>query len=101
MRKIKPVEAKKIMDTQNDIYIVDVREPEELYEGYIDNSVLIPLDKLSEAAEKKLPDKQKTLLVYCRSGKRSMEAAKILDGLGYAEVCDFGGILEWPFDIVM
>ena len=99
--KITPVEAKKIMDTQNDIYIVDVRDPDELDEGFVDNSINIPLDVLSENAGKALPDKQKTLLVYCRSGKRSMEAEKILSGLGYENIYDFGGILDWPFDLVI
>ena len=99
--KITSVEAKKIMDTQSDIYILDVRDPDELDEGYIENSVLIPLDILSENVENKLPDKSKTLLVYCRSGKRSMEAAQILEDMGYKNVYDFGGILEWPFDLVI
>ena len=99
--KITPVEAKKIMDTQNDIYILDVREPDELDEGFIDDSVNIPLDRLADSAEKALPDKQKTLLVYCRSGKRSMEAAQILEDMGYNNIYDFGGILDWPFDLVI
>ena len=101
MEKITPVQAKRIMDTQNDIYILDVREEDELYEGYIDGSVLVPLEELDKKADEKLPDKNKTLLVYCRSGKRSKEAAQILDGLGYTAVYDFGGILDWPFDLVI
>ena len=101
MRKITQVEAKKIMDSGNDVYILDVREPDELYEGYIENSVLIPLDELKNRAESELTDKQKTLLVYCRSGKRSREAAEILDDMGYKVVLDFGGILDWPFDLII
>ena len=101
MQKISPVEAKKIMDTQNDIYILDVRDEDELDEGYIDGSVLIPLDELPQKALQSLCDKQKTLLVYCRSGKRSKEAAEILDSMGYENVFDFGGILDWPFDLVI
>ncbi|MBQ8941936.1 MAG: rhodanese-like domain-containing protein [Firmicutes bacterium] len=101
MQKITPVDAKKIMDTQDDIYILDVRDPDELDEGYIDGSVLIPLDEVAQRAESLLPDKDKTLLVYCRSGKRSKDAAEILDNLGYKNVYDFGGILDWPFDLVI
>ena len=101
MQKITPVDAKKIMDTQDDIYILDVRDPDELDEGYIDGSVLIPLDEVAQKAESLLPDKDKTLLVYCRSGKRSKDAAEILDNLGYKNVYDFGGILDWPFDLVI
>ena len=101
MQKITPVDAKKIMDTQDDIYILDVRDPDELDEGYIDGSVLIPLDEVAQKARSLLPDKDKTLLVYCRSGKRSKDAAEILDNLGYKNVYDFGGILDWPFDLVI
>ena len=101
MRKITQVEAKKIMDSGNDVYILDVREPDELNEGYIENSVLIPLDELKNRAESELTDKQKTLLVYCRSGKRSREAAELLDDMGYKDVLDFGGILDWPFDLII
>ena len=101
MQKITPVDAKKIMDTQDDIYILDVRDPDELDEGYIDGSVLIPLDEVEQKAQSLLPDKDKPLLVYCRSGKRSKDAAEILDNLGYKNVYDFGGILDWPFDLVI
>ena len=101
MKKITQVEAKRIMDSVRDIYILDVREPDELYEGYIENSVLIPLGEVEGRAENELPDKQKMLLVYCRSGKRSMEAAEILDKMGYENVLDFGGILDWPFDLII
>lgn len=98
---INPVEAKKIIDEKNDIYIVDVREKEELAEGYIENSILIPLDTLRENAEIKLRDKNKSILVYCRSGRRSAMACDILDKLGYTDVYDLGGIINWPFEIVL
>ncbi len=101
MQKISPVEAKRIMDTNSDIYIVDVRDEDELYEGYIDNSVLIPLDTVEKTAESIIEDKNKLVLVYCRSGRRSKEAAEILDRLGYKNVYDIGGILDWPFDLVI
>lgn len=98
---INPVEAKKIIDEKNDIYIVDVREKEELAEGYIENSILIPLDTLRENAEIKLRDKNKSILVYCRSGRRSAMACDILDKLGYTDVYDLGGIINWPFEVVL
>lgn len=98
---INPVEAKKIIDEKIDIDIVDVREKEELAEGYIENSILIPLDTLRENAEIKLKDKNKIILVYCRSGRRSAIACDILDELGYNDVYDFGGIINWPFERVM
>lgn len=100
-KKIGPVEAKKIMDTQKDIVIVDVREREELEEGYIDGSILIPSEEITRLAPDTISDKHKTVLVYCRSGKRSLKAAKELVKLGYERVYDFGGIIDWPFEIII
>lgn len=99
--KIAQVEAKKMIESCDDITILDVRYPEELEDGYIENSINIPVDVLAKNAEDKLPDKHKKILVYCRSGKRSMEAAKILSNMGYEQVYDFGGIMTWPFEVVM
>lgn len=99
--KITAVEAKKIMDSQESIIIVDVREPEELEEGYIDNSLLIPLDTVQARVEKLIPDKNAKILVYCRSGRRSEIAAEIMERLGYKNIYDFGGIIDWPFDVVI
>jgi rhodanese-related sulfurtransferase len=99
--KINASEAKKIMDSGEDISILDVRYPDELVDGYIEDSVLIPVDLVLKEAEEKLPDKNKKVLVYCRSGRRSVKAAKQLCEMGYKDVYDFGGIMDWPFEIVM
>jgi rhodanese-related sulfurtransferase len=100
-RKISAAEAKKIMDNNKDIYILDVRYEDELVDGYIENSILIPVDLVAKQAEEKLPDKSKLVLVYCRSGRRSVKAANQLCKMGYKNVYDFGGIMDWPFEIVM
>lgn len=100
-KKISQTEAKKIMDTNADIYIVDVRDEDELTEGYIENSVLIPLDTLTQNTTSIIPDKNKPVLVYCRSGKRSAVAAEELDKMGYKNVLDFGGIMDWAFEKIM
>ena len=100
-KKINAVDAKKIMDHNDDIYIVDVREEDELIEGYIENSILIPLDSINKLALQLIPDKEKTTLVYCRSGKRSAVAAKELNKMGYNNIIDFGGILDWPFEKIL
>ncbi len=89
------------MDECKNIKIVDVREEDELIEGYIENSVLIPLDTLENRAEKILKNKNDKILVYCRSGRRSAIACEILDELGYTDVYDFGGIIDWPFEKIM
>lgn len=100
-RLITPVEAKKIIDDEKNIKIVDVREEDELVEGYIENSVLIPLDTIRDRAKTILNNKNDKILVYCRSGRRSAMACEILDELGYTDVYDFGGIINWPFEKVM
>ena len=101
MKKITPVEAKMIIDHESDIYIVDVREEEELEEGYLEDSILVPLDTIEHSAEKVLPDKHKKMLVYCQSGKRSAVAVKEFEDLGYTDVIDIGGIMDWPFEKIL
>lgn len=91
-------EAKEMMETQ-EVVILDVREESEYQEGHIQDSILIPLSTIKEG-NTKLPDKDQTILVYCRSGNRSAKAAKTLVNLGYTHVYDFGGIIDWPYDIV-
>lgn len=95
-------EAKQIMDKNNseDIVILDVRTKEEYDEGHIKNAVVIPLDVIEAQAESKLKDKEKTILVYCRSGRRSKAASEILIKLGYQKVYDFGGINNWSYETV-
>ncbi len=98
--KINQAEAKKMMDNDPNIAIVDVRDEDELAEGYIYNSVLIPLDEIRAKAEEILKDKDMPVLVYCRSGRRSAIACRLLDNMGYKNVFDFGGIIDWPFEKV-
>lgn len=93
-------EAKRIMDLENDFIILDVREQDEFDEGHIPDAILIPYTEIDEKAENILPDKDKLLLVYCRSGRRSKIAAEALSGLGYTNVKEFGGIIDWKYDIV-
>jgi rhodanese-related sulfurtransferase len=98
---ITAAEAKNMMDTDSEITILDVRTEEEYNTGHIEGSILLPNDEISEQAEEKLKDKDATILVYCRSGRRSAMAAEVLSELGYTKVYDFGGILDWNYDIVI
>ena len=93
-------QAKTIMDTEKDYIIIDARTEEEFAEGHIENAILIPEYEISERAEKELPDKEQLILVYCRSGRRSKIASEELVKLGYTNVKEFGGIIDWPYDIV-
>ena len=94
-------EAKKMMDQEDSLIIVDVRTQEEYDAGYIEGAVLIPDFDIDTKAESLLPDKDATILVYCRSGRRSAIAAQKLVELGYQNIYDFGGIIDWNYDIVL
>ena len=93
-------EAKKIMDSETSYIIIDARTQEEFDEGHIENAILIPEYEISERAEKELTDKNQLILVYCRSGRRSKIAAQALVELGYTNVKEFGGIIDWKFEVV-
>ena len=98
--QITPEEAKAIMDREKDYVILDVRTQEEFDESHIEGAVLIPDYEMKEKAEKILPDRDQLILVYCRSGRRSKNAASELVALGYTNVKEFGGIIDWPYETV-
>ena len=92
-------EAKKIMDSGEDHIVLDTREQDEFDEGHIPGAILIPYTEIDNKAEEMLPDKDKLILVYCRSGRRSKIAAESLAKLGYTNVKEFGGIIDWPYEV--
>ena len=92
-------EAKKIMDSGEEHIILDTREQDEFDEGHIPGAILIPYTEIESKAEEMLPDKDKLILVYCRSGRRSKIAAESLAKLGYTNVKEFGGIIDWPYEV--
>ena len=92
-------EAKEIMDSSEGYIILDVRTQEEYDQGHIPGAVLIPNMEIAARAEKELPDKDQLILVYCRSGNRSKKAAQILVELGYTNIKEFGGIIDWPYEV--
>lgn len=96
--KITPQEAQEMMT--RDAIILDVRTQTEFDEGHIPNAVLLPDTEIKQRAKEVLPDKEQTILVYCRSGRRSALAAQELADMGYTNVYDFGGILDWTGDVV-
>ena len=92
-------EAKQIMDEETDYVILDVRTREEYDQGHIPGATLIPYTEIEARAEEELPDKDQLILVYCRSGRRSKLAAEALVELGYTNIKEFGGIIDWPYEI--
>ena len=98
--QISAEDAKKLMDTESDYIIIDARTPEEFAERHIPNAILIPEYEIADRAPDELPDRDQLILVYCRSGRRSKIASTALVELGYTNVKEFGGIIDWPYDTV-
>jgi rhodanese-related sulfurtransferase len=86
------------MDTESGYIILDVRTQEEYDEAHIPGAIVIPNTEIEARAESELPDKDQMILVYCRSGRRSKLAADILVELGYTNIYEFGGIIDWPYE---
>ena len=91
-------EAKQIMDTEEGYVILDVRTQEEYDQGHIPGATQISHEEIAEKAEDVLTDKEQLILVYCRSGRRSKIAAEALVELGYTNIKEFGGIIDWPYE---
>ena len=92
-------EAKRIMDEEDDIVILDVRTKEEYDGGHIKDAICIPNETIDEKVSESLKDKNQKILVYCRSGRRSVQAAEKLVALGYTKIYEFGGIIDWIYGV--
>jgi rhodanese-related sulfurtransferase len=99
-KKITANEAKARIDSGDNIIILDVRTAAEYESGHIQNAILIPNETITDKIPALLPDLDAEILIYCRSGNRSAQAAKKLIAIGYTNVYDFGGIIDWPYDTV-
>ena len=97
-KKITAEEAKERMDKDDKVVILDVRTEEEYQEGHVPGAIVIPNETISSGPLEELPDMDQAILVYCRSGNRSAQAATKLAEAGYTQVYDFGGIIDWPYD---
>lgn len=98
-KKISPQEAKERMSQTKEIRILDVRTKEEFDAGHIKGAICIPNETIGEDEIAELPDKNQQILVYCRSGIRSRQAALKLVRKGYTDIKDLGGILDWNYEI--
>lgn len=94
-------EAKEMMARADGHIIVDARRPDEFEAGHIPGAVCIPNESIGDEKPDKLPDPDRIILIYCRSGRRSKEAAQKLADIGYTRVYEFGGINDWTGEIVM
>lgn len=99
-QNISPEDAKALIESDKSVIIVDVRTQEEYESGHIVGSILLPVDTIETEASKVLTNKAAKIIVYCRSGHRSGIAATTLVGLGYTNISNLGGIINWPYETV-
>ena len=99
-RRITAEQARKMMEETAEFILLDVRTEEEYAEIRIEDAILIPDYEIAERAAAELPDQNALILIYCRSGRRSVDAARELIDMGYTNVYDFGGIIDWPYDAI-
>ncbi len=99
-RQITQEEAKSVMENESDYLLLDVRTLEEYAEGHIPGAICVPNETIGTDPIPELPDKNQKILIYCRSGNRSRQAAEKLLKQGYTEVFDFGGVNTWTGELV-
>jgi phage shock protein E len=99
-KRISPKEAKKHLDNDKNVLLIDVRTSEEFHDARIPNSISVPLNNLKSLIEKTAPNKDTELIIYCRSGARAATACSELVKMGYTNINNLGGIMSWPFDTV-
>jgi phage shock protein E len=99
-RLISPQDAKKRLDNNKNVLLIDVRTAEEFHNIRIPNSISVPLDNLKPGIEKAAPDKDTEIIVYCQSGARASTASKELAKMGYTNISNLGGIMGWPYETV-
>ena len=98
-RSITMDEAVDMMAKETGYIILDVRRPDEFAAGHIPNAINVPNETIGTDEIAELPDKDQLIMVYCRSGRRSKEASEKLVKLGYTNIVEFGGILDWKGEI--
>ena len=99
-RQIAMDEAVDMMAQETGYIILDVRRPDEFAAGHIPNAINVPNESIGTSDIPELPNKDQLIMVYCRSGRRSKEASEKLVKLGYTNIVEFGGILDWKGEIV-
>lgn len=99
-KQISSDEAAEMMKTEKEFIILDVRRQDEFDSGHIPGAICVPNETIGTADIPELPDKSQLILVYCRSGRRSKEASQKLADMGYTNITEFGGIIDWKGEIV-
>ena len=98
--RISVEQVKGDLEAGKDFVLLDVRTKEEFREGHIEGAINIPLANLAYEIENAVPEKDQEIVLYCRSGVRTLTAAEILKELDYTKVYDMGGIISWPYEVI-
>lgn len=98
--QVSPDEAEKMMKEETDFILLDVRTPGEYSQGHIRQAVNLPNETIQKEPPALLKDKDQRIFVYCRSGRRSNDAATKLAAMGYTNIVEFGGIVDWHGEVV-
>ena len=99
-KQITTDEAARLMENESDYIILDVRRQDEFDAGHIPGAICVPNEDIGTEPIPELPDKDQMILVYCRSGRRSKEAAQKLVDMGYTDIVEFGGIIDWNGEVI-
>ncbi len=99
-QQISMEKAMELMETQENYIILDVRTQKEFAQKHIPGAICVPNETIGSNEIPELPQKDQLILVYCRSGNRSKQAAEKLAKLGYTNIMEFGGIIDWPGETV-
>ena len=100
-RQITMQEAIELMEKEDNYIILDVRTEQEYAAGHIPGAIVVPNETIGTEEIPQLPDKDQLIMVYCRSGNRSKQASDKLVKLGYTNIVEFGGIIDWPGETVV
>ena len=100
-RQITMQEAVELMEKEDNYLILDVRTEQEYAAGHIPGAIVVPNETIGTEEIAQLPDKEQLIMVYCRSGNRSKQASDKLVKLGYTNIVEFGGIIDWPGETVV
>jgi rhodanese-related sulfurtransferase len=92
--------AYRMMQETNNFILLDVRTASEFRGRHIAGAILIPVNELERRAAAELPDKDTVIFIYCRAGVRASNAARTLAGMGYTQLFNIGGIIDWPYETI-
>lgn len=97
---IRQTDAKKQLDSNKDIILIDVRTPEEFEQSHVENSINIPMNTILYEIENQIKNKEQLIFLICRTGRRTKTSAILMQSKGYTNVYDIGGVETWEYGLI-